>query len=346
MLDDKKKEEPFKKYEFAFSLTLFAVFIFLIILFSGNFSIAKICGDGSSYGSCSSIKPYYCEAGHLTEKASLCDCDSSSQVNGESCISQYQTEPKDIILNYLMDGKEKTISFTVYKGLTDYLSNESKVISYQSGEKPKRADFELKILNNEQQREFLLPLVVAIQNTTGNKIDQARIAISIVQSIPYGFSNKTDTFFGQEINYSRYPYEVLYDSQGICGEKSELLAFLLRELGYKTAIFYNQKENHEYVGIGCPKKESYKNTGYCFVETTAPAIISDGSIEYVGGLTLKSQPEVIPISNGISLPYGLPEYRDAKILEAIRENQPLLFTGFELNRLKNKYGLVEEYNLA
>ena len=41
-----------------------------------------------------------------------------------------------------------------------------------------------------------------------------------------------------------------------------------------------QQENHESVGIRCPLEESYKESGYCFIETTAPAIISDDSIEY------------------------------------------------------------------
>ena len=342
-----EEESFFKRHEFVFSLMLFLIFMaILILLFGGKITIIKTCGDGSTYGSCSAIKPYYCADGFLIEKSSMCGCRENSEINGESCISQYQTEPREVRMNYIFDEKEKILDFTVYKGLVDNLTNESRVISYSDGREPERADFELKILNNEQQRELLLPLVVAIQNLADDKTDQARIAISLVQNIEYGFSNKTDNFFGQEINYSRYPYEVLYDSQGICGEKSELLAFLLRELGYGTALFYNQEENHEAVGIKCPKGESYKGTEYCFVETTGPAIISDDSIEYVGGITLQSEPEIIFIFDGKSLPPSLPEYRDAEIMKSIRSGKLLFFKKFELNRLKNKYGLVEEYNLA
>jgi len=349
MLDDKKREEIsfFKRHEFAYSFIVFLLFIAILILFFGSkITLVNACGDGSNYGSCSAIKPYYCNSGFLVEKASVCGCNSLSDQDGETCISQYQTEPKEIRLNYLLDEEEKIIDFTVYGGLIDYLTNESKVISYQSGQEPARADFEFKILNNVPQRELLLPLVIEIQNQADNKVDQARIAISIVQNVEYGFSNKTATFFGQKVNYSRYPYEVLYDSQGICGEKSELLVFLLKEIGYGTALLYNQEENHETVGIKCPMEESHKKTGYCFVETTAPAIISDDGIEYVGSVFLESEPEVIPISEGMSLPRGLLEYRDAEIMKSIRSGQIFLFKKFEFNRLNEKYGLIEEYNLA
>jgi len=342
-----KQKPPLKNYKFILLLSLLLIFISIFILFLWvKTTGVKTCGDGSLYGTCAKIKPYYCDSGVLIEKASICGCEKNNEIKGESCISQYHTEPKEVKLKYILDGEEKELVFTVYKGLTDYLSNESRVISYQNNQTPSRADFETKILNNEPQKEFLLPLVIAIQNLTKNKVDQARIAISIVQNIEYNFSNKTFFFFGQEINYSRYPYEVLYEYQGICGEKSDLLAFLLRELGYGTVLFYNQKENHQAVGVKCPLEKSYKKTGYCFVETTGPAIISDDKIEYVGGIFLESEPQVIPISEGNSLPKGLPEYRDAEIMGSIRKNKPLLFKKFELNRIKKKYGLVEEYNLA
>ena len=201
----------------------------------------------------------------------------------------------------------------------------------------------MKKINEEKQTQFLLPLVIKIQNLTNDKEEQARIAISLVQNIPYGFSNKTERFFGIPVNYSRYPYEVLYDQQGICGEKSELLAFLLRELGYETALFYNQRENHESVGIKCPFEESYKGTGYCFVETSGPAIISDDSIEYAGGVFLESEPEVIFVSTGDSLPAGLREYTDAEEIQNLKKNPFVLFRQSRLENLREKYGLIEEY---
>ncbi len=345
----KKIEEVsfFKEHEFLLSLLSFLVILILIIIFfrapstSGKF---QTCGDGTFYGSCSLVKPYYCDNGSLYEKASLCGCTDNR--TSDSCITSFQIRPKNFNLSYVLNGQKKEIGFTVYSGLSDYLSGLSRAIFYDSGEKPVRSDFTLKKINEQEQRKLLLPLVIEIQNLTKDKQEQARIAISIVQNIPYGASNKTNNFLGLSLNYSRYPYEVLSDGQGICGEKSELLAFLLRDLGYGVVIFYNQKENHASVGIKCPVKESYKGTGYCFVETTGPAIISDNSIIYVGGITLQSDPEIIFISSGNSLGSNLPEYIDAQTMQNIRRGKIVLFRDSRLQNLRQKYGLVEAYNIG
>ena len=339
-----------RRHEFSISLACFLIFLVLIAIFFGSPIVTEklqTCGDGTFYNICSVAKPYYCAEGSLIEKASVCGCLESTERIGDSCITDLQAEPKSLALKYIFDGEEKTLNFTVYRGLVSHLSELSRVISYTNGEKPIRADFIFKKINEEEQRKLLLPLTIKIQNLAPNdKVEQARIAISLVQNMQYGFSNKTEGFFGNKVNYSRYPYEVLYESKGICGEKSELLAFLLREIGYGVVLFYNQEENHESLGIKCPQEESYKGTGYCFVETTGPSIITDDSIEYVGGITLDSQPEVIFISDGESLPGGLQEYRDAETMKRIRQGRFVLFRDLKLEALKERYGLVEEYNPA
>lgn len=189
-----------------------------------------------------------------------------------------------------------------------------------------------------------MPLVIKIQNTARDKTEQMRIAISIVQKIPFQSSNKTFIFGNNVLNYSRYPYEVLYENSGICEEKSQLLVFLLKELGYKSVLFFNAFENHESVGIRCPVAMDFKSTGYCFVETTAPSIITDDEVEYVGIGGLYSTPEVTPISEGISLGRNLYEYKDASDLKTIRNTikkngQLSAFESQRLEELKKKYGL-------
>jgi len=343
----KKKQVSWpEKHEFFLSLVSFLIFLTLIVLLFKSPTIqGKIhtCGDGTFYETCSLTKPYYCEQGALIEKTFVCGCSEFSERLGDSCITHLQKGPKNLALKYIFDGEEKELEFTAYKGLSDYLSVLPRTISYSNEEKPLRADFSFKKINEGEQRELLLPLIIKIQNLTNDKEEQARIAISLVQNIQFGFSDKTDSFFGNQVNYSRYPYEVLYDAQGICGEKSELLAFLLREIGYGVVLFYNQKENHEFVGIKCPIEESYRETGYCFVETTGPSIITDDSIEYVGGIKLESEPEIIFISDGYSLPKNLREYKDAEIMKRIRQGKFVLFSNSKLMSLREKYGLVEVY---
>ena len=233
--------------------------------------------------------------------------------------------------------------------MVDYLSELPIYITSNGNRNTSRADFKLKNINQEDQKFLLMPLVVGIQNQARDKEDQARISISVVQNIEWGKSNKTEVFRKTEIQYSRYPYEVLYDSEGVCGEKSELLAFLLRELEFGVSFFYNLEENHEAIGVKCPVEESWKNSGYCFVETTGPSIITDTEINYVGGLQLESEPQVLFISEGESFSSSMYEYEDAEKLIDIRESvngDSFFFNPKKLvtfKKLEKKYGLAKEY---
>ena len=120
---------------------------------------------------------------------------------------------------------------------------------------------------------------------------------------------------------------------------------MLRELGYNTALFYYEEENHEAIGVRCPFKEGVGDTGYCFIETTARSIITDESIVYVDGITLESEPEIFLLSDGESLLGNLPEYRDAYSMKRLRHGKFVFFREFRFNRLKEKYGFDGEYNL-
>jgi len=310
------------------NIFLFVIFAFFFIGIIGFllesprsvFYKDNLCGDGSLENTCSLNKPYFCSNSLLIGKASVCGCDKNSTLFGDSCFSEFQLEPKEITMKYVLRGKEYEINYTVYKGMTDYISALPVFINYKGNESPSRADFKLRNLDEAEQRKLLLPLVVEIQNRAHEKEEQARIAISVAQNLEWGFSDKETVYRGTKLPYSRYPYEVLYDSQGVCGEKSELLVFLLREIGYGVVIFYNQEENHESVGIKCPIEKSWHESGYCFVETTGPSIITDNSIEYVGGLKIESEPEILFISDGDSLSGDMYEYGDAEKLADIKES--------------------------
>jgi hypothetical protein len=329
----------------------FLIILVILIVFFLFFLYKPIryCNDGTQYGNCSSIKPYFCLNGNIFENASICGCSNLSSVHGTKCFSDYQYEPKNITLNYTFNGKSGKIDFVVYKKLADHLSKLPRFMEYSPNDTSVLLDFKLKSLDNPDQNELLLPLVVTIQNLTSNKDDQARIAVSIVQNIPFGSSNKTLNFGGIAIDYYRYPYEVLYDMQGVCGEKSELLAVLLRQIGYSSAFIYYRPENHEALGIKCPVGEGLNNTGYCFIETTGPSIITDYQTEYVGIGQLKSTPEIIPIPDG-NITFGekansLYEYQDTKLLDSIRQRADDYGTinfiqHLQYQNLKKKYGLI------
>jgi hypothetical protein len=335
-----------KKGSFS-GIFIFAIsIIFIVLIFFIFENAVRTCNDGTNHNECSKIKPYFCLKGNLIENASFCGCSEFSEINGDNCLSIYQIGSKEIVLPYTLNGKNGQINFTVYKKLYDYFSKLSRFIKDAPDEDLILLTFKLRSLDDSFQRELLLPLVVEIQNLAKNKDDQARIAISIVQNIPFGNSNKTLRFGGISLEYSRYPYEVLYDMEGVCGEKSELLIFLLREIGYDSAFIYYKTENHEAVGIRCPEEKSLNNTGYCFVETTGPSIITDYKTEYTQIGQLISIPEIIPILGNLTFgeQSDFYESRDFFILDSIRERAKEFETinfiqHLQFKKLTKKYGL-------
>lgn len=345
-------------YFFIFSgVGIFALIMFFISFanaanspynFHDDFSNLTKCGDGTSLNSCSVDKPYYCRGdGILIRVPSACGCPGNLTFKNNSCVSSYETSPKTVTLYYVLDGNTQSINFTFYGNFSDYLSSLPDSLSVTDGKIPTKSDFIFRRINESNQAILLEPLVKSIENLApNNKVDQARIAVSIVQNIPWGSSGKEISLGGKQIGYTRYPYQVLYDNQGLCGEKSELLAFILRDLGYGTALFYYPKENHETVGIKCPWRYSLDKSGYCFIETSGPAIISDSKLVYEGGVQLISKPEIIHVSDGISLPSGLYEYNDARTLNSIKLWGWINPSASNLLKsLDEKYGLNKVYNI-
>lgn len=274
---------------FLISIVLIS-FIIVILIFKDS-----SCGDETSYDKCSTTKPYFCLKGKLVEKASICGCPNDFSKDGERCLSKYYVGGKNISLNYLLNKKDEKINFVVYEGFYNYSLDLPRLVSKKSGENFSLLNFKLGVLNNSNLREMLLPLVVEIQNIDNDEKEQAEIAISIVQNIPYGFLKENVTLLERAISV-KYPYEVIYDMKGICGEKSNLLAFLLKELSYGVAIFRFPEENHEAVGIKCPFYKDFEDSGYCFVETTSPFAINDYRVlQSLGGTATF---EVIELANG------------------------------------------------
>jgi len=276
-----------KKYILIASLT-WAFFILVLLLF---FSLEYFsCGDGTSYDKCSENKPYFCSKGNLVPDSNLCGCPLEFDSVGGKCFSEYSTNSKLMVLNYSLKNKNREINFTIYEGFYDYISKIPRSIDILENPNPSMDDFKSKMIDNELQRVFLMPLVVEIQNNAKKRENQAMIAVSLVQNIPYDKLDKNISILSQALN-SRYPYEVIYDNKGVCGEKSNLLAFLLKEIGYDVVIFHFQKENHEAVGVRCSSGD-FEDTGYCIFDSTS---------EYSYQLESFSYPEIIYVSKGFSL---------------------------------------------
>ncbi len=239
--------------------------------------------------------------------------------------------PVQKIYPYVLWGKEGSINIELYEGVNERLSSNKP--RYNGNDR----DYYLKHINEDTQREHLLILVDRVRAETTDADAQARIAISLVQHIPYDYSG----MFGYG-GSMRYPYQVLYDEEGICSEKTVLAAFLLKELGYGVALLEFPGERHMALGVMAPEQYTYKDTGYAFVEMTVPSIItdSDGNYMVVGKLT--SNPRVYRVSNGKALGTLVgDEHRDAQ------EYRAILAKGFILDQpdyqrwqvLTDKYGI-------
>jgi hypothetical protein len=271
-----------------------------------NSVIIKECSDGTDYNFCSTNKPFYCLDGNLIEKPETCGCAYEFVWVLNKCVSIYETNPKEIDLNYTLRGKKGSVDYTVYRGLNDYLANLERAVWYTSGQTPPTDEqMSLRYITEKHQSKYISPLVDKIKQLTDNSDDQARIAISIVQTMSYdwdSFSNFSAT--------GRYPYETLYDQTGVCGDKSKLLVLMLKELGYGVVLFSFNIESHEAVGIKCPIEYSYKNSGYCFIESTTPSIITDSDGDYVNTGKLTSAPAIYTVSSGKSMDSVIEEYND------------------------------------
>lgn len=242
---------------------------------------------------------------------------------------------------YTYNGIGFSIRILVYPDVKIILSDES---PYPQEE---ISQYYLEFLKNTIQRKYLNDLLEKIQASATNPDDLARIAISLVQRIPYDFEKATYDLKYNPNSKIRYPYEVIFDNKGICCEKSILLAFLLKELGFGAALFVYEMENHMALGIQSPKEFSYDETGYAFVETTAPSIVTNSQSEYLKSTKLgifrnklKSYPTIIPLFEGNEFSEIYTEFFDAKEWNNLIQNH-LNDEGFFFQKrikLMQKYG--------
>lgn len=304
---------------------------------SFNNICVPVCEDGTKYSECSNIKPLYCDNGVLINKASKCGCFTNYTNVDDSCILIYEMYPKQNTFNYVNNYKRDSISIIVYGGLNNYLSKLPREITYYPAYEspPTTKDHTLKNIDNNIQKFYLNELVNEIKQKTPDKEEQAKIAIRLVQNIPYDYTG----LYSGTLN-RKYAYEVLYTNTGVCGEKSELLAYILRELGFGVVLFNFEVENHMAVGIKCDPDYDYLNSGYCFIEATSPSMITYSESQYVGVGKLNSYPEIIYINQGLSLNVK-EEYKDAMAYEQII-NMGTYVDSYYYDKwrlLVNKYGL-------
>jgi hypothetical protein len=221
---------------------------------------------------------------------------------------------------YTLNGNQGFIPIKVYTGVNNYITSLGPIYS---------GDDYNAVISNEIQREYVMPMVNEINSSGKNPDDAARIAINLVQHIKYDANalneiqvNKSKS---DQLYIGRYPYTILFQEWGgICGEKSFLLALMLKELGYNVALiefdFGSNQSGHMAVGIKAPSPYTFENTGYALIESTAPTIPTfDGY--YLAGMNAPissfTPAKVIQVSDGMSFASIGAEFSDAQTEQTV-----------------------------
>lgn len=215
--------------------------------------------------------------------------------------SSHETGADARELTYTVRGRTGAVPLTLYGGVYDAMPD--RIVGYVGDDDAARYR---RIIGEQSTRPYLRDIVATIASMTDEPDDRARIAVSLVQEIEYDDARANGTYFGV-----RYPYETLCLGRGVCSDKSVLLAALLRELGFGVALFEFQAENHMAVGVLCPDGYGYRGTGYAFVESTSPSIVTDAGGEYRGTGRLVSAPRVVSVAEGAAFASIETEAKDA-----------------------------------
>ncbi len=240
----------------------------------------------------------------------------------------FRNSPKSHDYLYYVNGR-KTLSFTTYGGLNEHFSKTSHTYRYDYVN-----EVIMKLLKDSYQDEYLDPFIVEIEGTSISPETQARVAISLVQHIPYSWSRYSGTGYDWY-----YPYETLHSDQGVCSDKSLLLAYLLNKLGYDVVLF--EFSDHMAVGVKCNSQYSFQNSGYAFIETTQPTIITYVPEDYIGGFKITSDAKIIHLpGRGKSLDVS-EEYRDAQELKKLESMGQIL----DQYHYSQWQALTQKYNL-
>ncbi len=209
---------------------------------------------------------------------------------------------KEHTFAYVLNGVKDTVSIPMSESVyADYAKKSD------PGYKPPydaatNSSYYRAYMEDQEQQPAIADLARAIREKTPVADDQARIAVSLVQHIPYKEGGKQ----------YRYPYEVLYKNQGVCGEKSMLLALLLKQLGFGSGVFYFLPEDHMAAGIKASSPYDFRNSGYAFIEATEPYIITDSATDNLAQWKFTSTMEITPVGTGKALESIAGDYEDAR----------------------------------
>ena len=216
------------------------------------------------------------------------------------------------------------VEATVYDGAKR--TDKSVTVYGNVSERVWIADTYRAMINDSAQDRFFSGLTeefLRMQRDEGFTDDETlELMMVYVQSLRYVTSPE---------NPAKYPVETVVEGAGDCDDKSLLLAGLLSRAGYKVALLSFGQEAHMAIGIGTDGAD-YKQTGYAFIETTNLSFVGVPPDTLQGGVTLRSDPFVIPVGAGTKVYqsgketvyiHDMYERSDAKAEELMNQIRPL-----------------------
>jgi hypothetical protein len=193
----------------------------------------------------------------------------------------------------------------------------------------------MELLENNYQDEYFQSLIDTIRKDSMNPNEQAKIAISLVQHVPYDWNR----YYSTSKSDWYYPYETLHANKGVCSDKSLLLAYLLNKLGFDTVLF--EFSDHMAVGIKSSSSYDFYDSGYAFIETTRPTIITYVPETYLSGFKVTPNPHIIHLYGGKKVLDLSTEFQDANRMKQLDAMGQVLDQSHyaEWLRISNKYDL-------
>lgn len=247
----------------------------------------------------------------------------------------YKTNPITNTYTYVRNGNVGSISITLYPEYVNELSKKAHNY-YYSVEK----EIIDPLFTDKGQDYFMEDFTKKLNNLGGGEDISGKIAISLVQNIPYDYSKlwskSTDWY---------YPYETLYHFKGVCSDKSILLAYLLKNLGYDVVLF--EFPGHMAVGVKT-SGNGFRNTGYAFIETTTPTIITYEPDTYINIGQLGKITNTYYISKGgksMNVDQEMSDATELRRLDEIAASNDNYLSKLEYQKWKDisdKYGLKYE----
>jgi len=214
----------------------------------------------------------------------------------------YPTNQRVETLQCNYAGKNLSTTITLHDNINRYYVNHDFSNKDQYIQNENYSKF-IYINSKDNTIKNLVGKIKSVGIANGLNNDQTvELAACFIQNIPYDDA-KANNILGGEGNTAsteQYPYQTLYDNNGICTDKTYLGGAILKEMQYGVGILLFENDKHMALGLSVPTGYTSFSTNYAVMELThtgfAPGSIP-ASIEENSGLPTSNINNIKPLKN-------------------------------------------------